>query len=414
MRYFEIFLLVFCVTTTQFCVVIANDMIQLTLDDNEHTNLQFTQDNDNQQQQPHQQTIERKSAGRKSDDDNKATERVLDKPNEPEPPNQLISDYLNLNSPIKIVKAPDLRQEKDATANTQTDQQDNIIDESLVTGITGAADGSVPADKDHIQVTEFISNLIQKRLKWVKKLEEEFDGLDEMLLDEDEPVQILQPWELELEELYESAMKIINKSRTDKTAGYEILIDAANRGHAKSNAQIAWANLFGNPLELNIEKAKKTFLELATSGMPEAHMGLGFMYATGIGFNVSQARALVHYTMAAAGGDPWAQMVLGYRYWAGVTVPSSCETALEFYRKVATSVASQITFSGGAAIHRIRLLDEVENSGLSANIVNNDVIEYYQLLADKGDVQTQVGLGQLHYQGGHGIPGSNLFNILHF
>lgn len=32
------------------------------------------------------------------------------------------------------------------------------------------------------------------------------------------------------------------------------------------------------------------------------------------------------------------------------------------------------------------------------------MIDYYQLLADKGDVQAQVGLGQLHYQGGRGIP----------
>lgn len=402
MRYFEIFLLVFWVTTL-YCVelvVAANNI--------ENTNLQFTQDNnDNNNHQQHQ-SIERKSAGNKNDENHndKTTERVLDKPNEPVLSEKQMYEYANLpiSYPIKFAKnEPDSNKEKDANAaaNNQAEpDNNNIIDESLI-----SADGTtVSADKDHAQVTEFISHLIQKRLKWVKKLEQEFDGLDEMFLEEDEPVQILQPWEIELEELYESAMKIINKSRTDKTAGYEILIDAANRGHAKSNAQIAWAHLFGNPLELNIDKAKKTFSELAESGLPEAHMGLGFMYATGIGFNVSQARALVHYTMAAAGGDPWAQMVLGYRYWAGVTVPSSCETALEFYRKVATSVASQITFSGGAAIHRIRLLDEVENSGLSANIVNNDVIEYYQLLADKGDVQTQVGLGQLHYQGGHGIP----------
>ena len=55
-------------------------------------------------------------------------------------------------------------------------------------------------------------------------------------------------------------------------------------------------------------------------------------------------------------------------------------------------------------MHRIRLLDEVENSGPSSGILDNDLIDYYQLLADKGDVQAQVGLGQLHYQGGRGIP----------
>lgn len=96
-------------------------------------------------------------------------------------------------------------------------------------------------------------------------------------------------------------------------------------------------------------------------------------------------------------------MVMGYRQWAGVSLPISCEKALDYYRKVATKVAAEVTFSGGAAVHRIRLLDEIENSGPSSGILDNDLIEYYQLLADKGDVQAQIGLGQLHYQGGRGI-----------
>lgn len=149
--------------------------------------------------------------------------------------------------------------------------------------------------------------------------------------------------------------------------------------------------------------AKKTFEELAEEGNAEAHMGLAFMYATGIGYNVSQAKALVHYTMSAIGDNAFAQMALGYRYWVGVTVPNSCEKALDFYRKVATKVASEVTFSGGPAVSRIRLLDEVENSGLSSGVLDNDLIDYYELLANKGDVQAQVGLGQLYYQGGRGI-----------
>lgn len=63
--------------------------------------------------------------------------------------------------------------------------------------------------------------------------------------------------------------------------------------------------------------------------------GLGFLYATGIAVNASQARAIVHYTFGAIGGSLWAQMALGYRYWSGVTVATSCERALDFYRKVA-------------------------------------------------------------------------------
>lgn len=62
---------------------------------------------------------------------------------------------------------------------------------------------------------------------------------------------------------------------------------------------------------------------------------LGFLYASGLSVNVSQAKALIHYTFGALGGNTWSQMALGYRYWSGITVATSCEKALDFYRQVA-------------------------------------------------------------------------------
>lgn len=132
---------------------------------------------------------------------------------------------------------------------------------------------------------------------------------------------------------------------------------------------------------------------------------MGFLYATGLGgVHASQAKALLHYTAAALGGDTRAQMALGYRHWAGVTTPASCERALDFYRKVANKVAEEVSLSGGPVVQRVRLLDEQENPAYSSGIFDQDLIEYYQLLAKKGDIQAQVGLGQLHYQGGRGVP----------
>lgn len=64
------------------------------------------------------------------------------------------------------------------------------------------------------------------------------------------------------------------------------------------------------------------------------------MFATGVGFNVSQSKALLHYTIAALGDNTWAQMALGYRYWSGISLANSCEKALEYYRKVATKVST--------------------------------------------------------------------------
>lgn len=274
------------------------------------------------------------------------------------------------SSAIKIVKGPDLSKESENGEEKFKDQVNDFYNQFMKNDL----DASILDDPS-------------------------------LFAEEEEPPKELTPEEMEAERLFQSAMAILNKTRGDKEIGHSVLADAARRGHPIAKVKIAWAQLLGHhPVPLNTEKARETFTELAEKGLPEAHMGLGFMYASGIGKNVSQAKAILHYTFAALGDNTWAQMAMGYRYWGGIGVRASCEQALEFYQRVAKKVASEVTFSGGTALHRIRLLDEVENSGSNSGILDNDLIDYYQLLADKGDVQAQVGLGQLHYQGGRGVP----------
>lgn len=202
---------------------------------------------------------------------------------------------------------------------------------------------------------------------------------------------------------YRKATEMFKELRPRKSEGLNLLMKASELGHKTAKAQIAWEKLYGTDLPQNITEAKEIFEELAVHGIPEAHMGLGFLYATGIGVNASQPRALVHYTFAALSNDPWAQMALGYRHWNGVTLVSDCESALNYYRLVANKVASEVSLSGGPVVQRIRLLEESENPNYSTGIMDKDLLDYYQMLADKGDVQAQVGLGQLHYQGGRGV-----------
>lgn len=141
-----------------------------------------------------------------------------------------------------------------------------------------------------------------------------------------------------------------------------------------------------------MESAKNILSELADSGNPDAQMGMGFFYASGTGVNSSQAQALLYYTFGAFGGSAWSQMALGYRYWSGMGVATSCEKALDYYRRVAQVVANEVSFSGGQTLQRIRLQDENEGGSYTSGILDQDLLEYYQLLADKGDVQAQVRL----------------------
>ncbi|XP_060908334.1 protein sel-1 homolog 1 [Labrus mixtus] len=209
----------------------------------------------------------------------------------------------------------------------------------------------------------------------------------------------------ETEEQYLSILRVLNATtrKTQKRELYEKLQKVADKGHQKAMEKVAYAMLFGDYMNQNVTKAKEMFEKLAVEGSPKAQTALGFLYAAGLGVNSSQAKALVYYTFGALGGNLIAHMILGYRYWGGVGVPQSCESALTHYRLVANQVASDVSLTGGSAVQRIRLLDEVENPGSTSGMLEEDLIQYYQFLAEKGDVQAQVGLGQLHLHGGRGV-----------
>ncbi|XP_043272425.1 protein sel-1 homolog 1 isoform X2 [Venturia canescens] len=230
----------------------------------------------------------------------------------------------------------------------------------------------------------------------------------------EEPPEPLSPEQQEAEDLFKKAQYLLNATRSYKVEAYKLLSAAATLGHKEARSMLAWAELLGTQTGYasslagttqDIPAALETFKELADTGLPSAHMGIGFLYSMGLGgLNVSQAKALLHYTVAALGGDTRAEMALGYRYWAGISTTANCERALDFYRRVANKVAEQVSLSGGPVVQRVRLLDEQENPEYNSGILDYDLIEYYQLLAQRGDVQAQVGLGQLHYQGGRGVP----------
>lgn len=181
--------------------------------------------------------------------------------------------------------------------------------------------------------------------KVIQKMVQEIDLLKNAMIDESdldipeelppEPVIPESDTPSEAKAIYKAAMLILNKTRPDQKYAYKLLTNAAEKGAIEAKALVAWAKLFGNPLEQNLNEARGIFEELAQVGNPDGQMGMGFLYASGLAVNVSQAQALVYYTFAALGGNTWAQMALGYRYWSGITVAPSCEKALDFYRQVA-------------------------------------------------------------------------------
>lgn len=107
-------------------------------------------------------------------------------------------------------------------------------------------------------------------------------------------------------------------------------------------------------------------------------------------------------------------MALGYRYLQGINVETSCEQALRYYRKVASKVIDhvpitgkswfsiqwpqvrqvvviEIYWTGGPSVQKIRLYEEWENPAVNNNM-DDDLLQYYTFVANKGDGQAQVGV----------------------
>ncbi|XP_055494877.1 protein sel-1 homolog 1-like isoform X8 [Leucoraja erinacea] len=211
--------------------------------------------------------------------------------------------------------------------------------------------------------------------------------------------------EQEIEDLYNNGTKILKRSRDKnlRKEGYKLLVKAADLGSTKAMERIAYALLFGDQLPQNVTAARDLFDALAENGSHKAQTALGFMYATGIGGSYNQPKALVYYTFAALGGNFVAHMILGYRYLNGINLPQHCEAALVHYRTAAKYVADNVALNGETLPEKVRLTERAGNFSSNGQIMELDLYQYFQLIAEKGDLQSQVGLGQLHLTGGKGI-----------
>ncbi|XP_072122978.1 protein sel-1 homolog 1-like [Mobula birostris] len=236
-----------------------------------------------------------------------------------------------------------------------------------------------------------------------KILPEINNGSKQMIQDRKETGKSKEAQEIEM--LYQNGTKILKRSRDKnlRKEGYKLLLKAADLGSMKALERIAFALMFGDQMPQNVTAAKDLFEALAENGSHKAQTALGFMHATGIGMSYNQPKALVYYTFAALGGNFVAHMILGYRYLNGINLPQHCEAALIHYRTAAKYVADNIALNGEILTEKVRLTEKAENLSSNGEIMDSDLYQYYQFIAERGDVASQVSLGQLHLTGGKGI-----------
>ncbi|KAF2177646.1 HCP-like protein [Zopfia rhizophila CBS 207.26] len=206
----------------------------------------------------------------------------------------------------------------------------------------------------------------------------------------------------------------------------KLLEEAAAEKNPDAIFMLAEMNFHGNfTYPRNYSEAFRRYHELATlNGNASAQHMVGFMYATGIGGAVKQdqAKAMLYHTLAADGGDIRSEMTIAYRHSSGIATPRNCNEAVFYYKSVADKAIAYMR-SGPPGGHTMikesyRIADEeggVYGDGASASSSGpnakrgspnsdvysslDDVVEYMDLQARKGDPRASFNLAKLNYDG---------------
>ncbi len=143
--------------------------------------------------------------------------------------------------------------------------------------------------------------------------------------------------------------------------------------------------------------------EAATLGNETAHFRLGVLYSIGtLGFPHDVKKSMIHHYLAAVGGHIGSQMALGYRYRAGIDVAKSCPTAFSYYEGPARQATEYFEREGVEPLvvrEKISLAGKRNQRGYG----NQDIVDFYQQSADKGDMNSQIALAEIFYYGARGV-----------
>jgi SEL1 protein len=197
---------------------------------------------------------------------------------------------------------------------------------------------------------------------------------------------------------------------TADRANVSLAVDHLERAAAMGSdkAVLTLAGLYddGFGVERNFELAVRLYEKAASMGNPQAQSVYARLLATGVGVPRNEPLAILHYHFAAKGGDTFAQMALGFRHMYGLGVAKSCATALQYYSAAAQVVVDELHGTlPPLMVDKVRLADE-ENAALTSKNPpqdDEDVVNYYEYSAARGDVGAQVAMGQLHLYGGRGL-----------
>lgn len=209
-----------------------------------------------------------------------------------------------------------------------------------------------------------------------------------------------------------------------------LLEESARQNNSDALYILAEMNFYGNYSHpRNFSAAFDYYHQLALlNGNTSALHMVGLMYSTGIGGAVErdQARALLYYTFAANRGHTRAEMTVAHRHHAGIATPKNCDTAVKYYKRVADKAIAWYRSGPPGGMSWIseayRIADQsggvygegasVSSAGMNAVKAHpnsdayasiEDIIEYLDLMSQKGDFKASFNLGRIYYEGQRGL-----------
>ena len=201
---------------------------------------------------------------------------------------------------------------------------------------------------------------------------------------------------------------------SDAATAAALLRDAAAlQGSGASAAKCALARLHedGVPgaVAMNLSHAVQLYNESASLGNATAQFTMGVLHTHGLfGVPKNDALAVLYYHFAALGGSPEAQLALGYRHQRGFHVAKRCSTAVLYYELAANAAMEYVLPRGGVPplVPRIELNDDAMDELGDTDAKHQQIVAYYENLAEKMDPHVLTMLGQLSYYGAKGVPQS--------
>lgn len=166
----------------------------------------------------------------------------------------------------------------------------------------------------------------------------------------------------------------------------------------------------------------------ASFGNATSQYMLAVYHSNGLGGVVpqDQAKALLYHTFAGAGGNLRSEMAIAYRHYSGVGAIKNCDRAIGHYKRVADKAMNWYRSGppGGRRwiVQGWRISDEyggiygegasASSAGINAfrpnlnsdqNAAIGDVIEYLDLMSQKGDHKAAFNLGRIYHDGQRGL-----------